>query len=126
MAFNESVRISHLRWSDKYNEEKPYQIFVPLKLPEGLSTTNLSFESDEDTTIIDVRGRQNEFSLDVHGFQYIEHNWKFNNFDDANLIQEKYLDEVIELLMETIQGIERIEFFDWRVRKFACMAVLDW
>lgn len=76
--------------------------------------------ADEDERIKDVRGYEQLFSLDTHGFQVVarKRNWDSSSWDDADAIEQGYLPEVERLLRVLLQGqgVTEIRMFDWRVR----------
>lgn len=51
-----------------------------------------------DVDINDMRGRENEFHLDVHGFQYIRQESSEKDFEDVNKIKTIYYPECAELV----------------------------
>lgn len=48
----------------------------------------------------DVSGRENEFTLDKNGFQFVEHTSQEKDFDDEERITGVYYAEVEQLLKE--------------------------
>ncbi|PGH12273.1 hypothetical protein AJ80_06787 [Polytolypa hystricis UAMH7299] len=58
---------------DLYNVEKPYAVIVPPEnYDDSILTDNLVFET-RDVTITDIRGREEEFTLDGAGFVVLHH-----------------------------------------------------
>ncbi|KAI6038569.1 hypothetical protein EDC04DRAFT_2569785 [Pisolithus marmoratus] len=66
--------------------------------------------------IEDVRGKEDEYSLDVCGFQYYRHPAKHTKFTDDKEIEEEYYPESIELLKK-LTGASRVVIFDHAVRR---------
>lgn len=62
-------------------------------------TYNRPFESHH-TTIKDVRGRENEYSLDANGFQFYRHPSVEKDFVDDEQIKDQYYKEVEQLLKD--------------------------
>jgi hypothetical protein len=113
---NERATLTYLKWDKLYEAEKPFQIFVDL--PEGVDdprTDNLIFESETEQDILDVRGREESFNLNDHGFQFVRHKTSVDIFDSKEKIENIYLAEMTDLLEKTLQGADRVVFFNWRV-----------
>lgn len=113
---NDTACFSYLEWQDIYKHERPYQIFV--RLPPGQEdypTTNLKFKINDKEVIHDVRGRETEFSLDNHGFIFREHPVNSDIFKDSESMEKCYLPAVEALLRQHVDGVDRVEFFDYRV-----------
>ena len=111
---HEQAPLAFLKWISVYNHAKPFQVFT--RLPLGVPSTNLVFESDEDITIEDLRSQEKKFNLDDHGFQLCVKTSKFQAFDDAEKVEDIYIPEVEALIRKHVDGADRIVFFDWRVR----------
>jgi len=82
----------------------------------GLSRTNLAFEN-KDVAFSDIRGRQSDFSLDKHGFMYIDHESDFRNLPDRDTIISRYIPETENLIKNVLGDLNEIICFDWRVSK---------
>ena len=92
--------------------EEPYQyVFTP---PQGTAHNNLGSEA-RPVVVRDVRGRENEYSLDENGFQYVH--WPSAHAYFANLaeIQTEYYQEVEDLL-KSVTGAKRVLIFDHTLR----------
>lgn len=116
---DEYTRLRHLKWVDLYEKEKPFQIFVTL--PDGVEdprTDNLVFEDNVEQTIHDVRGNEDKFNIDNHGFQYVNHETKISAFDSKDSIEQVYLPELEQLLKNSLVDADRVVFFNWRVRRY--------
>lgn len=50
--------------------------------------------------ITDIRGREQDFSLDVHGFQFVDSASGFQDFGDGEKVKSEYYVEVAEVLRE--------------------------
>lgn len=62
-------------------------------------TYNRPFESHP-TTVKDVRGRENEYSLDSNGFQFYRHPSVEKDFVNDEQIKDQYYKEVEQLLKD--------------------------
>ncbi|KAL9026671.1 MAG: hypothetical protein Q9196_004694 [Gyalolechia fulgens] len=112
-----STTFQYLAWQKLYETEKPFKLFVDL--PAHVSDqrrTNLEFRSKDAEDIIDVRGYEASFSLDIHGFQFIKHTTSVEDFHDLTEVQEKYFKEVAEIIRDNVEDVERVVIFDWRLR----------
>lgn len=99
-----------------YDAEKPYQVFV--QLPPGAKTSNCQ-TTNHSVDLLDVRGNENEFTLDHQGFKFVKHpSTAARNLACSPQIGNqdivKYLDEVIALLKHEF-NTKHIVCFDWRV-----------
>ncbi|KAI6046143.1 hypothetical protein EDC04DRAFT_1877195 [Pisolithus marmoratus] len=74
---------------------------------------------EEDIRVVqveDIRGKEDEYSLDVSGFQYYRHPAKHTKFTNVKEIEEEYYPESIELLKK-LTGASRVVIFDHTVRR---------
>ena len=63
----------------------------------------------------DARGREHEFSLDTHGFQFVRHVSAETEFVDEERIKGVYYKEGEELL-KSVTGAKRVLIFDHTIR----------
>lgn len=54
------------------------------------------------TTITNVNGHEDEFSLDCQGFQYVRHKAAIENFDDFEKVKREHYPEMEKLLWEVL------------------------
>ncbi|KAI1408298.1 hypothetical protein F5Y13DRAFT_204988 [Hypoxylon sp. FL1857] len=66
--------------------------------------------------ITDVRGRESEFTLDGHGFQYVPHVAQEKDFADDEHIKAVYYPET-EQLLKDVTGASKIFIFDHTIRR---------
>ncbi|KAK0385935.1 hypothetical protein NLU13_7110 [Sarocladium strictum] len=64
----------------------------------------------------DVRGKENQFTLDVNGFQFHKHTAQEKDFVDDAQIQDGYYKET-EQLLKDVTGASRIFIFDHTIRR---------
>ncbi len=117
MAMDEMTQLWYLRPSPLFEKEKPYHIFE--KLPERFKTSNLAYERGPEQLIVDVRGREDNFTLEENGFAFRTRAPPSLNWDDEAEINAKYIPDIKELAAEMLGVGERMkicEIFDWRVR----------
>ncbi|KAJ0276286.1 hypothetical protein COL940_008358 [Colletotrichum noveboracense] len=97
------AELDYLRRLPLYQQEKPFQLFVPIhERDQDARSTNLEFEK-RTQTFVDIRDQVNDFSLDSHGFQVETSPSRLNaqSFGDQSLIKNEYLPEVENLLKLT-------------------------
>jgi len=66
--------------------------------------------------INDIRGRENEFSLDISGFQVVKSETAEKDFTDEEKINAGYYKEVEELL-KRVTGAHKVVIFDHTIRR---------
>ena len=110
------ITLKFLQWQKLYDVEKPFQIFINIpKDAEDPRDTNLVFET-VDLKVQDVRNLRVEFSLEANGFVYRQHVTEVTDFTDRAVVERHYLPEIETLLRRELDGVDRVFFFDWRVR----------
>ena len=114
---DETVNLGYTKWLPIYETEKPFKILSDLRSSEhdDYSPTNVESEKGEPETVHDLRGQENNFTLDSHGFQAIRHDWAPEDWFDVAAVDREYLPRVDKLLREKIPGITHIHLFNWRV-----------
>ncbi|KAI0131050.1 hypothetical protein F4814DRAFT_153831 [Daldinia grandis] len=93
------------------------------KPPAGQPQRNLTSDAHE-VTIIDVRGRESEYTLDRDAFQIVqglppstEETGSGSGFTDDASITANYYPEVEKLLLDNIPGSNRVFIFDHTIRR---------
>ena len=66
-------------------------------------------------TVLNGRPKKAEFSLDTHGFEFIDHQTKVANFLDPDQLANVYYPEA-EKLVQRISGAYRVVIFDHTIR----------
>lgn len=85
--------------------------------PEGSPQRNFG-QDDHEVTINDIRGREQEFDMNVNGFGTISGiESKEKEFTDDEQIKENYYPEVEQLLLDHVPGAKRVFIFDHTVRR---------
>lgn len=113
---NERSKFTYLQWQKLYETQKPFQIFI--NIPENLTQiqqTNLVFKQGREEVIHNIRGNEQSYQLDEHGFMLCNHRTDIKNWTDSQEIETKYLPEIETLLRKEIDEVDRVFFFDWRV-----------
>lgn len=118
-----TATLKFITWQSLYEIEKPFQIFmnIPPDVPDQ-RTTNLVF-SDHAIKIRDVRHYPKPCSIDERGFIYRKHRTEVpvEGFRNRETVEKSYLPEMEELLKKELgpETVDRVFFFDWRLRKNA-------
>lgn len=117
MGFDETSRLYYMQWHQGLEHEKPYQL-VSEDLPElyGIPRQNFEIKLGPPQAIVDVRGRENDFDLESHGFAYARHVFQTTDFLDEHHIKTKYMPEIEQLLRKHVTEVDEVCFFQWRVR----------
>ncbi|KAH9823624.1 methyltransferase CmcJ [Teratosphaeria destructans] len=119
-ATDDCVQLNYLKWIALYEKELPFQTFLPIP-PDAIDQRrhNLVQEEGPPQVIEDIRGRENEFHLDVHGFQFFQHASALQggSLYDKAAIKGIYLQEFAKFLQDNLDGADHIVVFDWRLRK---------
>jgi len=108
-------------WQPLYHREKPYEILfdIPTDSPNG-RRCNFSFKlSSNPEKVTSVRGRESEFELDTHGFEYMKHKTDFKEWHDREAIKTKYVPQMEELITRHVPGADMVVAYDWRLRNSA-------
>ncbi|KAI8652086.1 hypothetical protein NCS56_01425400 [Fusarium sp. Ph1] len=110
------VNLEFLDDSDpKYKTEKPYYSNVPFTETDAPSTNVVSKKSC--VTLHDIRGNENIFSLDVHGFELIKHPLDFDQWQDGHKVVRDVYPGIIELLKGQLGEDVRVVVFDHTLRR---------
>ena len=107
--------IRYLKDLELYKHEKPFQILTDI--PESARDqrfTNLEYEEVEET-FSDIRGNEDTFTLNDHGFTYRHHNFNFDQYENREAVEADYLPKIEELIKEQVEDVDKIFIFDWRV-----------
>lgn len=83
--------------------------------PEDISRRRTGTQVPQLMTIRNGRSRASEFSLDVHGFAFVEHRTAVSDFFDPAHLKSVYYPEVEGLIRE-MSGAARVVMFDHTLR----------
>jgi hypothetical protein len=109
-----TTTLKFLQWQELYKREKPFLCFVDIpEDAEDKRDNNLVFE-DRETRITDIRPSKDQFTLDGNGLMMRNHRSSVSR-SDTETIKEIYLTEVEELVKQSIDGVDEVFIFDWRV-----------
>ncbi|KAJ5442008.1 hypothetical protein N7445_005015 [Penicillium cf. griseofulvum] len=102
-----SASFEYLQWIPLYERQKPYEVFIPVSSFGNQKNTvprsNLVFET-QNVPVQDVRGSQSTYSLDIHGFEFANHQTTTQDLRDASQVTEKYVPEMQKLLGSLLGG----------------------
>jgi len=87
--------------------------------PEGQPQRNFG-ENVVNVNIQDIRDNQSMFSLNTSGFTTISSvpsEVTYEDWEDDEVVKEKYYPEVEKLLLNNVPGAKRIYFFDHTIRR---------
>lgn len=116
---HEQATFSYIQWKDIYSDEKPYEILADLPTEaSSAAKTNITLEKGSPVNVTDVRGLEEDFSLDKNGFAFIKHKSDFTEFDKSKFVETEFLPNIVEpFLKKHVEGADRIVFFDWHLRR---------
>jgi hypothetical protein len=83
--------------------------------PENISRRRTGTQELRPMTVRDGRPLTGEFSLDRHGFVFVEHNTRVGDFFDEHQLKSVYYPEV-EQLIRKLSGASRVVLFDHTLR----------
>lgn len=108
-------KIKYIKDLELYKREKPFQILIdiPKDAPDQ-RYTNLDYE-DREEKFHDVRGKEQMYSLDDHGFAYRHHDFAFDEYENRAAVEANYLPKIEHFIKKEIQDVDKVFFFDWRV-----------
>lgn len=89
--------------------------YIYVTPPPGKLEHNLG-DDLRPVVIHDARGRENEFSLDKSGFQFVKHPSAEHDFTDEERIKNVYYKEAEELL-KNVTGAKKVFIFDHTIRQ---------
>lgn len=104
------VQLHYLKDDPLYETTKPLQIVPEWRDTERM--TNVQLEPGPEETLRDVRGREENFSLDEHGFKYVYAPTTFKDWSSQPEIGKVHLPELENLLRKEVEGADEILFYD--------------
>ncbi|KAI0794358.1 hypothetical protein C8Q74DRAFT_1315127 [Fomes fomentarius] len=81
----------------------------------GETKTNVGVDPRQ-AVVHDIRGREAEFNLNTHGFQFLRWPSVEREFVDEDAIKSKYYSEV-ETILKQATGAKRVHIFDHTIRR---------
>ncbi|KAM7214593.1 putative 7 alpha-cephem-methoxylase [Rhypophila decipiens] len=96
------------------DSSSPYEVIS--EAPAELPTINFTTAPAAPETIHDIRGREQDFNLENHGFQALRSPLTVTSFDDKMALEEVYLSSLVTLLKGVFDPSTEAYVFDWRFR----------
>jgi hypothetical protein len=122
MALSRDLTTSfdYLVWNPSFQRGKPVRVL--LNAPEATAAAQknlLLYKAGPPETIVDVRGREGHYSIDSHGFRYLKHHSQYSvaELHNTQIVQEHYLAECQAVLEDSLNDVDRVHVFNWRVRR---------
>jgi hypothetical protein len=81
--------LRHITSSPLWQTEKPFCLTLPL--PKGQPKSNLIADNYDDIQFCNARGREQEFSLDTHGFAFATLPPLSVDIDDTRAVDTEYV-----------------------------------
>ncbi|CZT48568.1 uncharacterized protein RSE6_09284 [Rhynchosporium secalis] len=116
MTRDELISIQYATRSPRHDFEKPFQIAS--SFPGEYTKSNIDFTHAVAEVIHDLRGSQDAYGIDSHGFAVIEHYSAMVDWSDKEAIEKLYLPEVEKIMTAHLDNVNEVYFFNWRVRLF--------
>ncbi|KAK5991156.1 Fe(II)/2-oxoglutarate-dependent dioxygenase nvfI-like protein [Cladobotryum mycophilum] len=113
MAEDVTARFSYFQWQEKFDQEKPYYLY--LDLPEGVPLYNFSTAPGPTESVFDLRHNANSFNLDDNGFMVMKQDFPLENIDQE-AVENVYLPSLEILIRDAVGQDAEIVWFDWRTR----------
>ncbi|KAK3354068.1 hypothetical protein B0T25DRAFT_591330 [Lasiosphaeria hispida] len=112
---DETAQFAYLKPLPLYEKETPYHNFID-------STTNIVTNRPHPQSVVDIRGKTEDFTLGTHGFEFRVHPLPAVNWQDEGEIKEVYIGDLKALVHDLIpERIERCEMFDFRLRSVGAL-----
>ena len=106
-----------------YDVEKPYRFqYQP---PEGVPRTNFRMEKHDGINISNIRGREEEFSLEKNGFTVLslDQEIPYEDFNNEAGIR-KYMNLVADRL-KVLLNADKVQVYQQVVRPMLCVMLLQ-
>lgn len=104
---DEFVRLWYFEWKLIFAKVKLYKLYI--NVPNGFPVTNFTHVQGQEETIYDMRGQEEFYTLDQHGFAVKRDNMSLQNFDKAT-IESCYLEQVEALLRKEVDDVSEVFF----------------
>ncbi|KAI4270162.1 MAG: hypothetical protein L6R38_007213 [Xanthoria sp. 2 TBL-2021] len=96
----------YLEPSELYASEKPYFVSFPVDGIEGATQSNIKQSQHSNINVSDIRGHEEDFTLDNTGFEFSRFDSKFTyaDFDNFDSIKDAYFEEVATFLRTRLRA----------------------
>jgi len=112
----EKARFKYIKWDPKFVFEKPY-VLMP-KAPDDFPIANFTNEDGCVESVQDIRGNEQLFDLDQHGFAVRTYG-ESDSFDLSS-VDSDYIPSIHKLLKKDFGPNTEVITSDWRVRNPGC------
>ena len=118
LSTDQSVSLSYIDWDERQpRSSAPFQMYstpADASMPRGKS--NITFSARESHMIVNVRGREQEFHTDTHGFSFVKcEPCKVLDWNCEETVNQTYYPWVVDLIRNNISGADSIYVFQHRV-----------
>jgi len=116
-TFNQLNSFKYVKWDEKFRTEKPFHLYVDL--PDDTPNSvrgNIEFESAEPEVVHDIRGRESDFKLDIHGFEFHQYQRsEFSEWENVAAVKSKFYPEMRQLMKQHVLDADFVHVFQHRV-----------
>jgi hypothetical protein len=105
----------HIEATLNYIVDEGSQVFTVVASPGGTDTRSGGTADPRRVTVQNGRPRAEDFVLERHGFRFVCHHTKVEDFYDEDQIRQVYYPE-IEALIKSESGAKRVVVFDHTLR----------
>ncbi len=104
-----------------YINEKPFNLNFPVNHVPGARQSNVIYEYVEGISVTDMRGREDDFHLNICGFLVFKSplNYPMDTFDDLALTCTTYCRDM-EIYMKRLLQADKVYIYDSQVYKIQC------
>jgi len=100
--------------TELYDDKKPYYSSGLLNPEQEAKRSNLKYTTQENIQVQDLRGNEQNFRLDEHGFELVAHIPKTNLIDPGDEQLERYLEEMSSFIKDKFKA-ELVLAYNYRV-----------
>ncbi|CAH0055132.1 unnamed protein product [Clonostachys solani] len=114
----------YLKRLELYSREKPYMFAFDVS-SRGVNNTNHEYE-ERLVSMADMRGRESQFLLDIHGFeiQHLPTALQNQDFDNGEIVRSTYYPEIESLMRTKFPSAYKIHIFSHLGGKLARQVTL--
>jgi len=102
--------------TELYYYKDPGDGSLPAPSYVGKPQTYLRPHETQNVIVHDIAGDEEKYTLDSHGFQFVQHESKEKDFNDDEKIKAEYYPETEQLLKDAL-GASRVLIFDHTIRR---------
>jgi len=118
LPMGQSVSLAYIDWDERQpRNSAPFQVYstpTNASMPRGES--NITFSAREPHVILNVRGREQEFHTDTHGFSFVKREpCNVLDWNDEESVTQTYYPWVTDLIRSEISGADEVYVFQHRV-----------